>query len=310
MWWCLRLGELVRDGRYRGNVSTAKSQCSLAANSGETENNGEHASWFDKLVGRPDGRGGASERIELLLRSGPYSYYLPFTRRRRAEKNRGEGEFFFTHSRSVPLTQLGWSSGGYGVVLRHRNETMADLPEMAHHECLVTKKSSPNASKPWKKCKLQKRWLVTRGCYVDYCECAPVERTAASRRRAHHLRALSSCLRSRASARAHHTRGHSLARTTACSHPRRCLSKARQGQAQGELRPAAPIAGGSRSRDGPDGARVRRRGPLPQPPHLPRLSAPGAAPNHPTDLDEHHPGAGAAQGVAGGRAAGGAGGGA
>ena len=40
----------------------------------------------------------------------------------------------------------------------------------AHVECVVRKKPSPKASKPWEQVKrsLQDRLLVTRGCHVDY----------------------------------------------------------------------------------------------------------------------------------------------
>ena len=41
---------------------------------------------------------------------------------------------------------------------------------MPSHQCLVLKKPSPLATKPWRSVekKLQKRWLVTRGNHVDY----------------------------------------------------------------------------------------------------------------------------------------------
>ena len=44
------------------------------------------------------------------------------------------------------------------------------MPTQAMHECLVKKKRSPDSKKEWAKCAktVQKRWLVTRGCHVDY----------------------------------------------------------------------------------------------------------------------------------------------
>ena len=43
-------------------------------------------------------------------------------------------------------------------------------PHMPSHQCLVRKKPSPFATKPWRaaQSKLQTRWLVTRGNHVDY----------------------------------------------------------------------------------------------------------------------------------------------
>ena len=44
------------------------------------------------------------------------------------------------------------------------------MQSMPSHQCLVLKKPSPLATKPWRSVekKLQKRWLVTRGNHVDY----------------------------------------------------------------------------------------------------------------------------------------------